>query len=83
MKRCLSLLFAAALALTVTATAAAQDARTPAQICEGALPAADPETRTYDATEPVLEPGVDYYAIFCTGAGAVYVDLLEDYTPLT
>ncbi len=83
MKRCLSLLFAAALALTVTATAAAQDARTPAQICEGALPAADPETRTYEATEPVLEPGVDYYAIFCTGAGAVYVDLLEDYTPLT
>lgn len=61
----------------------AQDATTPASICEQALPAEEPETRSYSQAEQVLADGVDYRAIFCTDAGAIYVDLYEDYTPVT
>ena len=62
----------------------AQDsAMTPGEICDEATPAPDPATREYDAPEDVLEPGVDYRAIFCTEVGPVYVDLFEDYTPIT
>ena len=63
--------------------ASAQDAQTPAELCAAAVPAAEPETRTFDQPEQVLEDGVDYHAIFCTGAGAVYVDLLEGEAPVT
>jgi cyclophilin family peptidyl-prolyl cis-trans isomerase len=59
----------------------AQDAPTPEDICANA-PRPEPETRTFSQPEQVLEAGVDYRAILCTGAGAVYVDLLEEYSPL-
>jgi cyclophilin family peptidyl-prolyl cis-trans isomerase len=63
---------------------AAQDASTPTDLCAAALPAADPDTREFAAPPPrVLADGVDYGAIFCTDVGAVYIDLLEDYAPLT
>ncbi len=61
----------------------AQDARTPADICASEVPALEPANRTFTAPEQVLQPGVDYRAIFCTDAGAVYVDLFENYTPIT
>lgn len=64
----------------------AQDggAQTPTALCETAIPnVTEPETRTYDAPEAVLEPDVDYRAIFCTEQGAIYVDLYEDFTPVT
>jgi cyclophilin family peptidyl-prolyl cis-trans isomerase len=61
----------------------AQTALTPDAICESAVPASDPASRSFTQAEQVLQPGVDYRAIFCTGAGAVYVDLLEDYAPIT
>lgn len=78
------IMIAAALALSAAlmTPAAAQSAQSPSEICTGALPAADPDTRTYTQAEPVIAPGVDYYAILCTGVGAVYIDLLEDYAPL-
>lgn len=61
----------------------AQTPETPQAICENAT-IEDPETRQYDAApEMALEPGVDYRAIFCTGAGAIYVDLFENFTPST
>jgi cyclophilin family peptidyl-prolyl cis-trans isomerase len=60
----------------------AQDAKTPTDICAEAVPAAEPETRSFSEAEQVLEPGVDYRAIFCTDAGPIYIDLLEDYAPL-
>lgn len=63
--------------------ASAQDAQTPAEICAAAVPAVEPETRAFDQPEQVLEEGVDYHAIFCTEAGAVYVDLLEGEAPVT
>ncbi|GIK63701.1 MAG: hypothetical protein BroJett018_14950 [Chloroflexota bacterium] len=64
----------------------AQDdgAQTPAQLCEAAIPnVTEPETRTYDAPEAVLEEGVNYQAIFCTEQGAIYVDLYEQFAPVT
>jgi cyclophilin family peptidyl-prolyl cis-trans isomerase len=72
----------ALLSLGVMMTAA-QDARTPDDICAAAVPADTPSNRTYSAPDEVLEEGVDYRAIFCTETGAIYVDLLEDYAPIT
>ena len=37
----------------------------------------------FQEAETVLEPDVDYRAIFCTTAGTVYVDLYESLTPMT
>lgn len=61
----------------------AQDAKTPTEICAESVPAEEPTNRTFSEPEEVLEPGVDYRAILCTDAGPVYVDLLEEYTPIT
>lgn len=77
------LIIIALLCSAVVSLAAAQNAPTPADLCAAAVPAADPATREYAETESVLEAGKDYYAVFCTEAGAVYIDLLEDYAPLT
>lgn len=71
------------LLLAIASSSAAQDAQTPAEICAAAAPAADPATRNFTASEEVLEADVDYRAIFCTGAGPIYVDLFEDYAPVT
>lgn len=72
-----------ALTISLPSIVLAQDALTPAQICENALPAADPENRTFAAADSVIEAGVDYRAIMCSESGPVYIDLLEDYAPLT
>lgn len=59
-------------------------ASTPADLCAAAMPAADPATREFpDGPEQVLQPGVDYRAIFCTSAGPIYVDLFQDAAPET
>ena len=84
------------LAMALTASAAlaenvriadsqpAQTGSTPLEICEAAMQEiTEPEKRTFDAAEDVLEDGVDYWAILCTAAGPVYVDLFEDQTPET
>src|SRR5688572_24028084 len=72
------------LALLLAASAvSAQDAQTPAAICEQAVPAEEPATREFSAAESVLEEGVDYRAVMCTDAGPVYVDLYEDFAPIT
>lgn len=64
----------------------AQDAdtepQTPEELCTNAE-IETPETRQFASPEQVLEEGIDYRAIFCTGNGAVYVDLFEQYTPIT
>jgi cyclophilin family peptidyl-prolyl cis-trans isomerase len=57
--------------------------QTPTQICQSNTPATNPANRTYSAAESVLQPGVDYRAVFCTSAGAIYVDLFENLTPIT
>ncbi|HEX2906083.1 MAG TPA: peptidylprolyl isomerase [Phototrophicaceae bacterium] len=79
-------LFGFVLVLAVLGSAglvSAQDAQTPTQICDAALPAAEPATRTFTEAEDVLEPGTDYRAILCTEAGPVYIDLFENLTPVT
>ncbi len=65
-------------------TQAQTDAKTPAALCEEAQPnITEPSSRSFDEPEQVLEDDVDYYAIFCTESGAVFVDLLEQYAPIT
>jgi cyclophilin family peptidyl-prolyl cis-trans isomerase len=61
----------------------AQDAKTPADICAAAVPAKDPETRQFSAADQVLQPNTDYRAVLCTDVGPIYVDLFEEYTPIT
>lgn len=60
----------------------AQDPQTPDELCAAAQPAERTEMQ-FEAAEQVLEPDVDYRAIFCTDAGAIYLDLFEDLTPIT
>jgi cyclophilin family peptidyl-prolyl cis-trans isomerase len=76
---CIAALLVSLLAMPTVA----QDAQTPAEICQAALPAADPASREFAQPEQVLQPTVDYRAIFCTEAGPVYVDLFEQYAPIT
>jgi cyclophilin family peptidyl-prolyl cis-trans isomerase len=78
----LRLLIFVLLAMLIVSSVAAQDAQTPAEICAAAAPA-EPATRSFSASEQVLEAGVDYRAIFCTEAGPIYVDLFEAYAPVT
>jgi len=66
-----------------TASAQEADAQTPTEICDAATPATDPATREFTEAGQVLEAGVDYRAVFCTTAGAVYIDLLEGAAPIT
>jgi len=70
------------LSVAITGIQAQDLSGTPDEIC-AAAEFETPDNRTYDAAEDVLEPDVNYQAIFCTEAGAVYIDLLEDYAPLT
>jgi peptidylprolyl isomerase/peptidyl-prolyl cis-trans isomerase B (cyclophilin B) len=72
-----------ALTISLPSTLLAQDALTPAEICANALPAVDPENRSFAAAEQVLEADVDYRAVMCADSGPVYIDLLEVYAPLT
>jgi peptidyl-prolyl cis-trans isomerase B (cyclophilin B) len=60
----------------------AQTAQTPDELCAAAS-VTDPATRQFEQPEQVLEPGIDYRAIFCTEKGAVYVNLFEQTTPIT
>lgn len=70
-------IFAFALSL-----ASAQSSQTPQEICEAATPNELTEMQ-FETPEQVLEDGVDYRAVFCTEAGAVYIDLFEELTPET
>lgn len=76
-------LLIAVLSLVAVSPVFAQDAaQTPTDLCAAATPV-EPTTREFPQAEQVLEEGVDYRAIFCTDAGPVYIDLLEDYSPVT
>ncbi len=61
---------------------AAADSRTPQEHCDAAAPAPLTMMR-FEGAEEVLDPALDYRAIFCTSAGAIYVDLYEALTPIT
>lgn len=55
---------------------------TPEEIC-ATTAAPEPAGRSFTKAEQVTQPDVDYYAIFCTDVGPVYIDLLEKETPIT
>lgn len=78
------MMLALLLAITISIVNAQDDvSATPDEICEAAMPATEPESRQYSQAEDILEVGVDYQAVFCTDAGAIYIDLFEDFTPIT
>jgi cyclophilin family peptidyl-prolyl cis-trans isomerase len=56
---------------------------TPDEICTQAQPYGSPTASQFVQAEKVTTASVDYAAIFCTDAGAVYIDLFEDRTPIT
>ena len=60
----------------------AQDAPSPQELCDAAEPA--PLTpMQFDQAEQVLDPDTDYRAILCTSAGAIYVNLYDEFTDIT
>lgn len=69
------------LSLLLAGLTQAQAPQTPAQIC-AAAEASEPEGRRFSMPQQVLEPGVDYRAVFCTEVGPIYVDLFEEFAPL-
>ena len=71
-----------ALVMLAAGYSAAQDLPSPQELCDAAEPA--PLTMMqFEEAQETLEPDVDYRAIFCTSAGAIYVDLYEALTPIT
>ena len=75
-------LIALLILMTMSSVAFAQELPKPWALCD----AADPSPlrlMQFEVAERVLEPDVDYRAIICTSAGAIYVDLYENLTPIT
>lgn len=71
-----------AILAAISAISVADDAPTAQALCDAADPA--PMTRMqFERADDVLEPDLDYRAIVCTSAGAIYVDLYESLTPIT
>lgn len=64
------------------AFAAAQSPQSISDICAAAQPA-ERAAMQFQAAEETLADGIDYRAILCTSAGAIYVDLFETLTPVT
>jgi cyclophilin family peptidyl-prolyl cis-trans isomerase len=57
---------------------------TPDEICATATAdLEEPETRQFEQAGDVLQGGVDYWAVICTDAGAIFLDLYEDKAPIT
>lgn len=73
---------ALAIFLAVLSVAVAQTAPSAQELCAAVEPS-ELTRMQFEAPVSVLEPGIDYRAIFCTSAGAIYVDLYEKLTPLT
>ncbi len=71
------------LLLTVFSVLAySEDAPAPQELCDAAEPA-PLTTMQFEGAEQALDANLDYRAIFCTSAGAIYVDLYENLTPIT
>ena len=62
--------------------AQAQDPPSPQELCD-AVDAGELTTMQFEAAEQVLEADIDYRAILCSTAGAIYIDLYEELTPMT
>ena len=62
--------------------AQAEDPPSPQELCD-AVDAGELTTMQFEAAEQVLEADIDYRAILCSTAGAIYIDLYEELTPMT
>jgi len=84
-RRAIGLLLIGVLALGGAALSAQDESapQTPEAICEAATPADEPETREYTEPADVLSADTDYRAVFCTEAGPIYIDLFEQFAPVT
>lgn len=79
---CVFILFVILPTLIVLPGQAQMNVLTPEEHCADAAPRVL-ETRSYEEAEWVLQEEIDYRVILCTAAGAIYLDLYEDVTPLT
>ncbi len=80
----LSLGVVALVATLPGAPLSAQMSQTPETLCAAATASlTEPDTRQFERAEQVLEPGVDYWAVLCTEAGPIYLDLFEEAAPQT
>lgn len=75
-------LIALAILCVFCAFVLAEDAPSPQELCDAAEPAALTPMQ-FERAEQVLEPDTDYRAILCTGAGAIYVNLYDEFTEIT
>ena len=75
-------LFALLTLVAISSFVIAEDAPTPQEHCDAAEPGALTRMQ-FQKAELALDIDLDYRAIFCTSAGAVYVDLYETLTPIT
>ena len=72
----------ASLFIWLLAFAAAQSPQSISDICAAAQPV-ERAAMQFQAAEETLVDDIDYRAILCTSAGAIYVDLFETLTPVT
>ena len=79
---CIRRLSALIIIILAASLAFADDAASPQDLCQRAQPG-ELTPMQFQVAEPALEAGLDYRAILCTSAGAIYVDLYESQTPLT
>ncbi len=75
-------LIALSLVAVFAALSFAQDAPSPQELCDAAEPA-PPTPMQFEQAEQVLEPDTDYRAILCTSAGAIYVNLYDEFADIT
>ena len=66
----------------ISSIVVADDAPTPQDLCDAAEPG-ELSRMQFEKAQRVLAADVDYRAIFCTSAGAIYVDLYDKLTPFT
>ncbi len=77
-----TLLLALLIGFGLVAIATAQEAQSPQALCDAAEPA-ELTMMQFNQAEQVLGQTLDYRAVLCTGAGAIYLDLYEKLTPIT
>ena len=81
MKRKL-LLFALIFGAGIVSIVTAQASQSPQALCDAAE-SSDLAMMQFAQAEQVIDQTLDYRALICTSAGAIYLDLYENLTPIT
>lgn len=77
-----TLLLALLIGFALVAIATAQEGQSPQALCDAAEPA-ELTMMQFNQAEQVIDQTLDYRAVLCTSAGAIYLDLYEKLTPIT